>query len=298
MGLIPNTSFIKNFKGGVFVKKWIAVFVAVVMVASVLAGCGGGGAAAKYKDGIYFAQQDKFDEKTGWKTVVTLEVKDGKIVKADWNAANIKGGVDKKTASKEGKYGMKEKGKAIAEWHEQAEKVEEYLLKNQDPAKITYKDNEGHTDAISGATVHVNDFFDLAKKALDAGPVGKGKYKDGPYHAEQKEFAEKSGWKSTVDLTVINGTIVAAYWSGVHKDGGDDKYKQSKDGKYGMKEKGKASAEWHEQADKVTAYFLEKQDPESITYKDNEGHTDAISGATIHVNDFFELAKEALAAAK
>lgn len=136
------------------------------------------------------------------------------------------------------------------------------------------------------------------EKKVEESAAQSGKYKDGEYHAEQKDFDANSGWKSTVDLKVVDGKIVSAYWSGIHKDGGDDKYKQSKDGKYGMKEKGKASAEWHEQADKVVAYFLEKQDPEAIQYKDEEGHTDAISGATIHVKDFFDLAKEALAKAK
>ncbi|WHH57632.1 hypothetical protein [Petroclostridium sp. X23] len=254
--------------------------------------------AGNYKDGIYFAQEDKFDEKTGWKYVATLEVKDGKIVKADWNGAHVKGGDDKDTQSKDGRYGMKEKGKAQAEWHEQAEKAEAYLIETQDPAKIEYKDEEGHTDAISGASIHVKEFFDLAKAALDKGPVGKGAYKDGAYHAEQKDFDAKTGWKYTADLTVINGYIVAADWNGVHKDGGDDKDTQSKDGRYGMKEKGKAQAEWHEQAEKAEAYLLETQDPTKIEYKDEEGHTDAISGASIHVKEFFDLAQEALANAK
>ncbi|MDK2800646.1 MAG: hypothetical protein PWQ70_2265, partial [Clostridiales bacterium] len=65
-----------------------------------------------------------------------------------------------------GKYGMKEKGGAQAEWHEQAEKAEAYLLKTQDPTKITYTDDEGHTDLISGATIHVKEFFELANEAL------------------------------------------------------------------------------------------------------------------------------------
>ncbi|MDK2933851.1 MAG: hypothetical protein PWP27_1661 [Clostridiales bacterium] len=90
---------------------------------------------------------------------------------------------------------MKEKGGAQAEWHEQAEKAEAYLLKTQDPTKITYTDDEGHTDLISGATIHVKEFFDLAKKALDNGPVGRGQYKDGAYHAEEKDFNQKTGWK-------------------------------------------------------------------------------------------------------
>ncbi|MFZ5989322.1 MAG: FMN-binding protein [Bacillota bacterium] len=290
--------------------KILALGLAAVVAAGLLVGCGKsqdtssnsnnsnnsnntssnttGNTAKKYQDGIYFAQEDGFSEKSGWKYMVTIEVKDGKIVKADWNGAHKKAGADKKTVSKEGKYGMVEKGKAQAEWHDQAKKVEDYLLEKQEPV-VQYKDDEGHTDAISGATIGVKEFFDLAKKALDKGPVGSGQYKDGSYHVEGKEFSEKSGWKETLDLTVVNGYIVAVDWNGVHKDGGDDKDTVSQKGDYGMVAKGGAKAEWHEQAQKVEAYLLEKQDPAA---------PDAISGATISFEGFFGLAKEALESAK
>lgn len=298
-------------------KKLINLSLVFVLVLSLLAGCAGNEPAeepasneqenkettsnegsneeAKYEDGIYFAQEDDFSEKSGWKYFVTIEVKDGEIVSADWNGANIGAGLDKKTASKEGKYGMVENGGAQAPWHEQAEKAEKFLLENQDPTAIEYKDDEGHTDAISGVSIHVKEFFTLAKEALDNGPVGRGQYKDGAYHAEEKSFAEKSGWKYTVDLTVINGNIVAANWNGVHKDGGDDKDTKSMNGEYVMKEGG---TPWHEQAMEAEQFLIDSQDPTAIQYSDDEGHTDAISGVSIHVKEFFELAQEALADAK
>jgi len=254
--------------------------------------------AAKYEDGIYFAQEDGFAGSSGWKYVVTIEVKDGKIIKAGWNGAHKNGGTDKKTRSASGEYGMKANGGAQAEWHEQAGLVEAYLLETQDPKAITYTNAEGNTDAISGASIHVKEFFTLAEKALANSPVGKGQYKDGAYHAEDKAFDEKSGWKNTVDLTIINGYIVAADWNGIHKDGGDDKDTQSADGRYGMKAYGGAKAEWHEQAALAEAYLLEKQDPTAIAYTNAEGNTDAISGASIKVKEFFTLAEEALASAK
>ncbi len=61
---------------------------------------------------------------------------------------------------------------------------------------------------------------------------------------------------------------------------------------------GGAQAPWFDQAMKAEAYLLETQDPTSITYTDETGHTDAISGASIHVREFFSLAEEALAGAK
>lgn len=252
--------------------------------------------AKSYKDGVYFAQEDGFNAKTGWKYMATLVVKNGKIVEAEWNGANRAGGVDKITSSESGAYGMVAKGGSQSEWHEQAAKAEAFLLDKQDPAAITYTDDEGHTDAISGVSIHVVEFFDLAEKALAKGPVGYGMWKDGNYRAEADEFAG-SGWKSTVDITVVSGYIVAANWDAVHKDGGDTKKVQSMDGRYGMVAKGGSQSEWHEQAILMQELLLENQDPSKISY-DADGYTDAVSGVSIHVNDFVELALKALKGAK
>jgi len=134
-------------------------------------------------------------------------------------------------------------------------------------------------------------------KATTEAATKEAKYKDGEYHAEQADFAD-NGWKETVDITVEDGKIVSANWNAVHKDGGDDKKAQSASGAYGMVEKANAQAEWHEQAEKAEAFLIEKQDPTAIKYTDDEGHTDAITGVSIHVNSLFELAEEALAGAK
>ncbi|MBU5595554.1 FMN-binding protein [Amphibacillus sp. MSJ-3] len=251
-----------------------------------------------YEDGLYFAQEDDFSENSGWKYMVTLEVEDGEIVSAEWNGAHKNGGVDKITSSSSGEYGMVENGDAQSEWHEQAELTEAYLLETQDPTAIEYSSDEGHTDAISGVSIHVAEFFDLAKEALANGPVERGMYKDGAYYAEEDDFSEDSGWKYTASLTVVNGYIVAADWNGIHEDGGDDKDTVSANGEYGMVENGGAQSEWHEQAELAEAYLLETQDPTAIEYTSDDGHTDAISGVTIHVSEFFELAEAALADAK
>jgi len=298
--------------------KVYAVTMSIVLAGGLVAGCGskdggsGSGKAAtdapaqatpaapavqsaKYADGVYYAEGG-IDAKSGWKDIVALKVQGGKITSVNWNGLHKDGGIDKKTASVQGKYGMKEKGKAQSEWHEQAAKTEQFLLAKQDPKAIALK-QDGKTDAISGVTFSVNGFTELVDKALKAGPVKAGPYKDGVYRAEG-EFDAKSGWKETVDLTVMNGNIVAVQWNGIHKDGGTDKVTRSKEGKYGMKEQGKAQAEWHEQAAKAEKYLLQKQDPAAIVYNKADGKTDAISGVSIHVNDFVELAIKALAGAK
>lgn len=294
-------------------KRFAAVLFSLVLVSGMLAACGGGdsngGSEAKntpapntpaasqdgkWADGVYYAEADEYAG-SGWKEVVGLTVEGGVITSVNWTGLNKDGGMDKKASSIAGKYGMM-KGGAQAEWHDQAAKAEQYLLEKQDPAAITLKD-DGKTDAVSGVSITVSGFVDLVNKALEAGPVERGVYKDGMYHAEDKEFGS-SGWKYTADITVLNGRILTADWNGVYKDGGDDKDTQSASGAYGMVAKGGAQAEWHEQALKAEQYLVETQDPAAITYTDDAGHTDAISGVSIHVVEFFDLAEEALSSAK
>ena len=55
----------------------------------------------------------------------------------------------------------------MAPWFEQAQAAEAHLLDIQDPTAIEYTSDEGHTDAISGATIHVVEFFTLAEEALE-----------------------------------------------------------------------------------------------------------------------------------
>ncbi|RAV04698.1 FMN-binding protein [Paenibacillus sp. YN15] len=293
-------------------KKTAAIILSLSLTAALAAGCGGSksgessspsaspassapaASAGQYADGVYYAQADEFDASSGWKEAVGLKVEGGKIVSVNWTGLNKDGGIDKKQYSLDGRYGMKAKGKASAEWHEQAAKAEKFLIEKQDPAAIKYN-AEGKTDAISGVSVHVNGLATLADKALKAGPVKAGTYKDGTYKAEG-EFDASSGWKDIVTVTVLDGKIFAVEWNGVHKDGGTDKKTRSRSGQYGMKAGG-ASSEWHEQAYKAEQYLLEKQAPDAIKVA-SDGKTDAISGVSIHVNGFTDLAKKALNQAK
>jgi len=245
-----------------------------------------------YQDGLYYAEGE-YDAKSGWKDVVALKVEGGKIAAVNWNALHRDGGLDKKTSSERGIYGMMKAG-AVAEWHEQAVKAEQYLLEKQDPKAIAVKD-DGKTDAISGVSITVDGFVQLAEQALAAGTVEAGPYKDGTYYAEGAEFDAKSGWKENVTVTVVGGKIISVSWNATHKDGGTDKVTRSKDGEYGML-KGGAVSEWHEQAFKAEQYLLEKQDPKAIALRE-DGGTDAISGVSIHVNGFAGLAAQALESA-
>ncbi len=119
-----------------------------------------------YKDGVYTAEMEGYSD-TGWKDNVEVTVKDGKISAVVWDAVNKDDpALTKKKASEDGIYDMKVAG-AQADWHEQAALVEKYLVEVGDPTKIEYSDDEGHTDAITGASINVKGFFELVAKALE-----------------------------------------------------------------------------------------------------------------------------------
>jgi len=247
---------------------------------------------AKVKDGVYFAQDNGFSS-SGWKEQVVLEVSKGKIVSAEWNGvSNLPGAADKKTYAAAGKYGMVKASKIKAEWDAQAKAVEEYLVKTQD-VNFSKFDANGHTDAISGATLNVKVFFELVQQALKSNPVPKGSYKNGWYYAEEPNF-DKSGWKNSALITVVNGSIVDVLWNGINKDPkAKSKYAQSLAGTYKMNAK---NGEWHVQADRVAQAIVKAGDPAKIAVK-ADGTTDAISGVSITV-PVLPLAVEALKAAK
>lgn len=272
------------------------LLVGLAGAALVLAGCGGNGEeqaatteGAGYEDGVYFAQAE-FSENSGWKDVVVFEVEDGEITMVEWNAAHEQNGPPKDTRSRQGDYGMVENSDATLHWYEQAEATEQWLIENQDIDQLEL-DDEGRPDAISQATIRVGGFKSLVQEALDTGPVGYGMWEDGTYSAEQEEFSD-NGWKATVAITVIGGRIVAVEWDSFNED---EEFKSdlSREGEYGMVEQTDAIAPWHEQANAAEQWLIENQDPSELPL-DDEGASDAISGASITVSEFKALAEQAL----
>jgi major membrane immunogen (membrane-anchored lipoprotein) len=240
------------------------------------------------EDGFYFAQQDSFSH--GWKSVVTFEVNNGRIQNVEWDAANVKAGPGKDLLSQRGEYGMVANSGATVSWHEQANRMEQWLERTQNPRQLSVN-SEGVTDAVSGVSITVSEFKELALQAAENGPVGRGQYEDGYYRAENPSFSH--GWKDVAKLTVMGGRIVAAHWTALAEGGGEDKYTASENGNYGMVANSGATVHWYEQADKAAQLLLERQDPAAVPVN-NDGTTDAVSGVSITVGGFFELAEKAL----
>jgi len=77
--------FIKKCNKGCLNKKIIVITAVLVMALSTLTGCGG----SKLKDGYYTAQTAEFEY--GWKEYLCIQVKNGNIVSAEFNAKNESG---------------------------------------------------------------------------------------------------------------------------------------------------------------------------------------------------------------
>ncbi len=228
--------------------------------------------AGTLADGIYFAMADDFDD-AGWRETVTVTVSGGSIVAADWNGVNVNGGVDKKAYDKGGRYNMVKFGKARAEWSQQAADAEAYLVKNQ---------KSGSVDEIGSVSIHVDSFNTLVAKALSSTPVGRGPYVDGAYFAIADSY--DNDWKEFVSLTVINGRIAGAYWSGLNSKN-EEKKAYDKAGRYNMVKYGNAKAEWYQQAKDVEQYLVKNQ---------KSGSVDEIGSVSIHVDSFDALVNKAL----
>ncbi|QEN09537.1 FMN-binding protein [Oceanispirochaeta crateris] len=260
-------------------KKTIFLMTVLIMVSTGLF-------ALNQKDGVYFAQEKSFPD-SGWKYNVTVVVKNGKITSAIWNGSNVNAGDPKVVVSKDGRYGMEAKGGAMAPWWKQAQAVEQQLIKSQDINSIILSDKEGHTDTVSGASIHVAPFVNLVKEAFAAGPVGYGPYKDGTYKAEEAAFDH--GYKYFVEVTVTSGYIVAVNWDAYAEKGGKNKAQSSIDGEYGMQKNGGAMAPWWQQARAIE---------DSVINSQTVNQPDAISGASIGLDPFYTLLNKALSKAK
>jgi len=293
-------------------KKTLLVLLTLTLVALFAVGCTtkdveptdteATGTEDSYKDGVYFAQEDVFSEETGYKYFVVVTVADGEITDADWGGTNVQPLGNKKTLSQDGKYGM--------EWHTQADAAEKWLIENQDPTKMTYTDDEGHTDVLTtdagtAVSIHVVEFYELAKKALDSEPVAEGTYTTpADYVAMSELSADEKGWEYKADFIVANGTIVSTNFNSVFTGELTDETTKY----FGVDEDGKPDATnalskveleedygmaWHEQAAKANAFVVENQGL-TVEYKDDEGHSDSIAGVSISINQFDELFKAAL----
>ena len=106
-----------------------------------------------YKDGVYNAAQDNFDDR-GWKGQVQVEVKDGKVANVVFDYVNKDGALKSKDEAY--KTAMEPVTKTYPE--KAFNELQAALVEKQDVAAVT---------AVAGATTSSNDFVALVKIALE-----------------------------------------------------------------------------------------------------------------------------------
>lgn len=114
------------------------------------------------QDGFYYAEAGQYD-KDGYREFVSMYISGGRIVEINWDAASQDSSDTKKSLGDE--YGLKAASDIGAEWRQQAEAFERYVLEHQGVSEL--KTNEaGKTDAISGCTISVSGAQTLAEQIL------------------------------------------------------------------------------------------------------------------------------------
>lgn len=121
------------------------------------------GQVSSMKNGKHTVNAEQYDE-SGYLATVTVTVSDGKVVSVDIDDID-KDKKSKKALSESGNYGMKEKGNAKGEWHEEIALLEKQLTE-KGVSGITVN-SEGKTDAISGCTIAISKYLNLYNKAIE-----------------------------------------------------------------------------------------------------------------------------------
>ena len=220
------------------------------------------------KDGVYTAQGTPDDK--GNYGFVTVTIEGGKVTNVVWD--EMYGGESKAQLSVDGKYVMK------PVWKTQAESLGTYVVENQTTAGIM--NEKGYTDAVSGVSIYVGGFVGLVDQAIaQANGV------DGTYTVEGEK--DDNGNYGFVTVTVEGGKVTNVVWDEMY--GGQSKAQLSVEGKYVMK------PVWKTQAESLGAYIVENQTTDGIL--NEKGYTDAVSGVSIYVGGFVDLANQAISQA-
>ncbi|MBS6398205.1 MAG: FMN-binding protein [Clostridiales bacterium] len=115
---------------------------------------------AALQDGTYEAKTEGPDQ-SGFTDQVTITVADGRITEVNWDAL-LEDGTRKSVMSENGEYTMTEDGLT---WKEQAEALAAALVENQSLGFLSMNE-QGKTDAVSGVSISVGGFINLAEQCL------------------------------------------------------------------------------------------------------------------------------------
>lgn len=234
-----------------------------------------------YENGFYYASSET--DENGWVDFIEIEIIDEEVNTINFDSYNMFDGDPrtKSERSEDGDYVLAGEG---ADYHEQVLAIEAYILDGEDISEVEF-DDEGKSDAISSATISYESVAELFAMALDYGPVTfDGDLEDG-YYFGQAETDDK-GNTAQVVYVVYNGEIVLANFDAAvpGDDGVSYKSALAMSGEYELSDDAMASMD--EQLVVLNEELIANQ---TFEYEyDDEGKTDAISGATITVDVYQE----------
>lgn len=262
--------------------KKVLRFFSLVALVLVVSACGG------TKDGTYQAMESA--PANGWSYFLTYDIVDGKMTNFNYDAVNLQTG-SAKTKGELSEAGIYKLAPGNAgEWFEQAAVIEKWLEDNQGLGDVTF-DAEGKTDAVAGATIHFNNVQTLLDAAAANGVVTKGELTDGVYFAQGKK--DDKGFTATLGYFVKNGVILGALGDAFTMAKNEEgqmapvfKTTLAADGKYDLG--AEAVAPYNDQVATISKFIVTNQGFGDITLNE-EGKTDAISGATITVQGWVDL---------
>ncbi len=226
-------------------------------------------ADANGNDGEYTATTETAED--GSYSYATVTIADGKITNVVWDEITAQG--SKIELSANGQYVMK------PIWKTQSESVGNYVVENQSTTGIA--NEKGYTDVVSGVSINIAGFVDLANQAL-AKASSNVSLKDGTYTVKSTE--EDAENYSYATVTIVDGKITSVVWDEI--TGGASKAELSATGQYVMK------PIWKTQSESLGAYVVENQTTDGIM--NESGYTDVVSGVSIYVGGFVDLTNQAI----
>ena len=228
-------------------------------------------AGADLKDGTYKLEEKNYSH--GYRTVFTIKVKDGKIVKSDFNSVNEEG----KSKVDDADYNKNMKAKTGTDPKTYIPKLNEELVKDQN-AQVA---------VVTGATHSSDDFQNYAQQLIQAAQAGDTKtieidngaaLKDGTYTLEEKNYAH--GYRVTFSIVVAGGKVTESKYDYVNKDGQskqvDEEYNKNMKAKTGTDPK-----TYIPQLNEALVKAMSGEEP-------SVGNVEVVTGAT-HSSDTFKL---------
>lgn len=271
------------FWGRIFMKKIIALTMITALSITIFAGCSKPTTSDKsattpttttnsgnLKDGNYSAIYDHIDGK-GWKPFLTVEIKDGKITKANFNYKNPEG----KLKSDDANYEKSMKAKNGLGPVEYVVKINDNIVKK----------GSSEIDTVTGATHSTDNAKALLKAILDKAAKGDTTESvlvmNDTYIATDADF-DTHGYKGQVSVTFKDGKISNVVFDEITKDG----KKKRDDADYNTKMKAATKVSAKEAEDTLAKNYLDSQ------------KTDVVTGATETSSKFKTLVEKAIASRK